>query len=76
MDALTIPLCAHGQGACIPPKLNVRDTPSGSIVGQLTAGQPVTIWASDAGWLIVQADNGLTGWAAEQYIKIEGALIP
>ena len=77
MDALTIPHMAHGTATVGPAKLNVRAEPNTTspILGQLAAGEIVTVWALDNGWAIVQSVTGLTGWAAAQYMTL-GELVP
>lgn len=63
IDALPLPHMAHGTGTCVPP--SARPSATAPVLGQLLAGQPVTIWAQDTGWLRVQYI----------YIKIDGELI-
>jgi uncharacterized protein YgiM (DUF1202 family) len=77
MDALTIPNCAKGSAICTADRLNVREqaNTSAKILGQLLKDQTVTVWALDQGWMIVQAEDGLTGWAAAQYLKANGTLV-
>lgn len=77
MDALTLPHMAHGTAICTGDRLNVREAPNtqAPVLGQLRKGQTVTVWALDGGWLIVQAADGLTGWAAAQFLKVNGALV-
>ena len=77
MDALTLPHMAHGRAICTAERQNVRAEPNttASIIGVLTSGQQVTVWSLDQGWMIVQAEDGLTGWAAAQYLKVEGELV-
>lgn len=78
IDPLTLPHCAHGQATSNVNGLRVREKPSTSaaVLGSLVEGQLVTIWAVDAGWAIVQAANGLTGWTSLPYLAIVGELTP
>jgi hypothetical protein len=71
VDALTLPLMAHGEADCTVKVLNVREGPSlqAKIIGSLTAGQRVTVWAAGSPWWLVQAVDGLTGWACGEYLK-------
>ena len=48
VDALTLPHMAHGEADCTAKVLNVREGPSlqAKIIGSLTAGQRVTVWAA------------------------------
>ena len=77
MDALTLPHMAHGTASCTGDRLNVREQPNTAsrVLGQLTQGQAVTVWALDRGWMIVQTAEGLTGWASAQYLQVAGALV-
>lgn len=77
MDALTLPHMAHGEAICTADRLNVREQPNTTalILGQLIKGQPVTVWTLDRGWMIVQAESGLTGWAAAQWLQVVGSLV-
>jgi uncharacterized protein YgiM (DUF1202 family) len=74
---LTLPICAHGTAICTGDRLNVREAPNttAKVLGQLLNNQPVTVWALDKGWMIVQTAEGLTGWAAAQYLQVSGALV-
>jgi uncharacterized protein YgiM (DUF1202 family) len=78
VDALTLPHCAHGTAIATAERQNVREQPhtSAEILGQLLKGQTVTVWALDQGWMIVQIDDGLTGWAAAEYLRVVGTLAP
>ena len=71
VDALTLPHMAHGEADCTVQVLNVREEPSlqAKIIGSLTAGQRVTVWAAGSPWWLVQAADGLTGWAYGEYLK-------
>ena len=71
VDALTLPHMAHGEADCTVKVLNVREGPSlqAKIIGSLTAGQRVTVWAAGKPWWLVQAADGLTGWAYGEYLK-------
>jgi uncharacterized protein YgiM (DUF1202 family) len=77
VDALTLPHMAHGTASCRGDRLNVREQPNTAsrVVGQLLKGQSVTVWALSGGWMIVQTAEGLTGWASEQYLKVDGELV-
>ena len=77
MDALTLPHMAHGTAICTGDRLNVRTAPNtqAQVLGQLRKDQQVTVWALDAGWMIVQTGDGLTGWAAAQYLQVAGTLV-
>lgn len=77
MDALTIPNCAKGTAICLQDHVNVRMDPNlqGRIIGQVMTGQPVTVWAADQGWLIVQTAEGLTGWSSAQFFRVDGKLV-
>ena len=78
VDGLTLPHCAKGQATVTASGLRVRSLPSttAAILGGLLAGQVVTVWAVDAGWAIVQAADGLTGWVSMDYLKRVGELTP
>ncbi len=78
VDPLTLPICARGTAICAARRLNVRTAPTtdAQIVGQFVEGQRMTVWAIDNGWLIVQSDEGLTGWCAAEWVIIEGSLTP
>ena len=71
VDALTLPHMAHGEADCTVKVLNVREGPSlqAKIIGSLTAGQRVTVWAAGKTWWLVQTVDGLTGWAYGEYLK-------
>ena len=75
-DGMTIPNCAKGT-ARTTDRLNVRDAPkvSGKSLGILAAKELVTIWAVAEGWAIVQALNGLTGYASMEYLQPVGELL-
>ncbi len=77
MDALTLPHMAHGTAICTGDRLNVRAAPNmtSPVLGLLLKGKQVTVWALDGGWMIVQADDGVTGWASAQYLKVVGTLV-
>lgn len=77
MDGLTIPNCAKGTAICNGDRLNVREAPNtkATVLGQLMQGQRVTVWAADQGWMIVQSESGLTGWASAQYLQVSGTLV-
>ena len=66
VDALTLPHMAHGEADCTAKVLNVREEPSlqAKVIGSLMAGQRVTVWAAGSPWWLVQAADGLTGWAS------------
>ncbi len=38
-------------------------------------GGVVTVWAQENGWAIVQAGDGLTGWANMAYLEPLGELV-
>ena len=78
MDALTLPHMAHGTAICTADRLNVREQPNtaSQILGKLSKGQRMTVWALDSDWMIVQAEDGLTGWAVAQYLEVVGTLVP
>jgi hypothetical protein len=71
VDALTLPFMAHGEADCTTKVLHVREEPSlqAKIIGSLVAGQRVTVWAAGKPWWLVQAADGLTGWAYGEYLK-------
>jgi hypothetical protein len=60
--------------------LNVRATPSatGAVLGSLKRGERVRAPQPEAnGWLYVEADSGLTGHVASQYVRtVAGAAAP
>lgn len=76
VDALTLPHMAHGTAICVADRLNVRAEPNttSAVQGQLIKGQQITVWALDQRWMIVQAEGGLTGWAAANYCQVVGEL--
>ena len=78
MDGLALPHCAKGVAVCAAAKLNVRKDPTtnAKIAGQLVKDELVTVWALADEWMIVQAVNGLTGWALAQYLTVDGVLTP
>lgn len=78
IDGMAFPHCAKGHASVTGSGLRVRTAPStaGVVLGTLQAGQVVTVWAVKAGWAIVQAADGLTGWASMTYLKPEGELTP
>jgi uncharacterized protein YgiM (DUF1202 family) len=78
IDALTLPHMAHGTAICTAERQNVRAEPNTTahVLGTLRKDELVTVWAQDSDWLIVQSENGLTGWAAAQYLKVSGELVP
>jgi len=71
IDALSLPHCAHGV-ATSTAVLNVRADASikSQVRGQLQVGQAVTVWAIVGDWVLVQADDGLTGWCARSYLVL------
>ena len=71
VDALTLPHMAHGEADCTVEVLNVREDPSlqAKVIGSLRVGQRVTVWAAGKSWWLVQAADGLTGWAYGEYLK-------
>lgn len=72
VEPLTLPLCGLWWARANVSGLRVRERPvTGQIVGSLTLGQRVTVWAVDDNWAIVQAENGVTGWASREYLTIE-----
>lgn len=77
VDALTLPHMAHGTAICLKDRVNVRADPTtkAKIVGQLMHDQEVIVFALDRGWMIVQESSGLTGWAAAEFFKVNGALV-
>ena len=78
VDGMTLPHCAKGVAVCTVAKLNVRMEPSidAAIMGVLIKDEAVNVWALYQGWMLVQAVNGLTGWAAAQYLSVVGELAP
>ena len=60
VDALTLPHMAHGEADCTVKVLNVREGPSlqAKIIGSLTAGQRVTVWAAKVAWWLVAMPTG------------------
>jgi uncharacterized protein YgiM (DUF1202 family) len=77
VDALTIPHQAHGTAICTGDGLRIREQPNteARILATLAAGERVTVWAVEAGWMIVQTANGSTGWASAQYLRVVGDLV-
>jgi hypothetical protein len=77
VDALTLPHMAHGEADCTVRLLYVREQPDlqAKIIGSLTAGQRVTVWAAEKLWWLVQAEDGLTGWSYAEYLKPVNELV-
>ena len=76
-DPLTLPICARGVATVTTSGVRVRERPeTGAILGSLSAGQRVTVWALEANWAIVQAENGLSGWVSGQYLHLDRTLTP
>ena len=85
-DALDIPNCAKGRATSNAAGLRVRAAPvNGQVLGQLKLDEPVTVWAVENGWAIVQTDEAdpgkpaqarLTGWASLAYLAVVGDLSP
>jgi uncharacterized protein YgiM (DUF1202 family) len=76
-DALTMPHMAHGEADCTVSVLHVREEPSlqAKIIGRLTTGQRVTVWAVEKLWWLVQAEDGLTGWSYAEYLRSVSELL-
>ena len=54
-------------------KLNVRDTPKGKKLGQLTQGQKIEINDEKSGWYRISSVSGhsISGWVSGKYIKVD-----
>ena len=52
--------------------LNVRQTPGGSVIGQIERGQQVEVLGDTGKWLAIAYGGGL-GYAAKEYIVFEGS---
>lgn len=86
VDGLALPNCAKGRATANAAGLRVRSAPeTGQILGKLNLDEPVTVWAVEQGWAIVQTDAAapdnprlarLTGWASLAYLVVQGELIP
>lgn len=84
-DGLALPHCAKGKAIAYAAGLRVRAAPvDGAILGKLILDEPLTIWAVENGWAIVQTDTAdplhpelarLTGWASMAYLQV-GDLSP
>lgn len=72
------PNCAKGRAVVTATTLNVRsgNGTSFSIIGKLAYGAVVDVWAVLAGWYLVQASNGMTGWCSSQYLRLSEELQP
>jgi uncharacterized protein YraI len=79
MNALAIPNCAKGTATVTATALRVRAGPglqhpqAGRLLAQ---GETVTVWAAPPDWWIVQAADGLTGWASAKYLQPVSELQP
>lgn len=79
-NPLSIPNCAKGRATANAAGLRVRVAPvTGAILGKLNLDEPVTVWAVEDGWAIVQTDAAdernprlarLTGWASMAYLVV------
>lgn len=54
-------------------RLNVRNSPNGKKLGQLTKGQKIEINDEKAGWYHISSisGNSLSGWVSGKYIKVD-----
>lgn len=78
-NALDIPNCAKGAATVTASALRVRSGPGLQYpqTGRLLAqGETVTVWAAPPDWWIVQAADGLTGWASAKYLQPVSELVP
>ncbi len=72
------PTSAKGSATVTATTLNVRAEPSltAPVVGKLARGEVVDVWAAPPDWWIVQAADGLTGWASAKYLQPVSELQP
>jgi hypothetical protein len=49
--------------------LNVRSTPGGAAVGQVSPGQTFPVLGEQVGWYEIQLSDGTKGWVSGQYTK-------
>ncbi len=73
-NGMALPHCAKGTArVSADSRLRVRadPNPEAAVLGYLAPGELVTVWAVESEWAIVQAVNGLAGWASSAYLKAE-----